>query len=114
MANSVSCCCFCGKEIVSPIDTNNPYPACTEEEAVRCQECNEQIVLPARMQQASKEKGWCVYLARKFWKYERDDKGRFKKVLPTCVHVPHEQLLEALESGIGEDELVVKYGAVPC
>ena len=41
-------CCFCGKEIDN-FNSNNPSPACMEENAVCCTECNYNIVLPSRV-----------------------------------------------------------------
>lgn len=40
-------CCFCGKEIKEP-HTNNPWPVNQEEDARCCNECNINIVIPAR------------------------------------------------------------------
>ena len=41
-------CCFCGKE-VNKLDRNDPSPACLEENATCCTECNYNIVLPSRV-----------------------------------------------------------------
>lgn len=40
-------CCFCGKEIKGW--GNNPYPVETDENAECCDDCNLDIVLPARI-----------------------------------------------------------------
>lgn len=40
-------CCFCGAVING--HGSNPYPECTEADAVCCDECNLQIVVPARI-----------------------------------------------------------------
>ncbi len=41
-------CCFCGKEI-NKLNSNDPSPACLEENATCCTECNYNIVLPSRV-----------------------------------------------------------------
>ena len=40
-------CCICGKSINNKLDFNNPYPIKKEGEC--CNECNLQIVVPARL-----------------------------------------------------------------
>lgn len=41
-------CCFCGKEI-NNLNSNDPSPACLEQNATCCTECNFNIVLPSRV-----------------------------------------------------------------
>ena len=41
-------CCFCGKPL-GEYDRNNPDPACTLDNANCCRNCDERIVLPARI-----------------------------------------------------------------
>ena len=49
-------CCICGKECENKWG-NNPYPVVNEEEARCCNECNEKVVVPARIISLIKNKG---------------------------------------------------------
>lgn len=41
-------CCFCG-EIIPEVESNNPWPVCTIDDARCCIKCNWRVVIPARM-----------------------------------------------------------------
>ena len=41
-------CCFCGVDMKEPF-TNNPYPVNKDENARCCNDCNKNIVIPARI-----------------------------------------------------------------
>ena len=41
-------CCFCG-DTLDYMNSHNPYPACTVNDARCCAECNARIVIPARI-----------------------------------------------------------------
>ena len=41
-------CCFCGTTMREPF-TNNPWPACEDEDARCCSDCNAMVVMPARL-----------------------------------------------------------------
>lgn len=41
-------CCFCGNHCEDEFG-NNPYPANNEEDARCCNDCNETVVIPARI-----------------------------------------------------------------
>ena len=47
-------CCFCGKTFNDW--GNNPYPACKDENARCCDDCNNEVVLPARILAMSRNK----------------------------------------------------------
>ena len=40
-------CCICGKEFEGW--GNNPYPVVKDEDARCCDECNDEVVIPARI-----------------------------------------------------------------
>ena len=54
MNNQEYVCCFCGKTFNDW--GNNPYPACEDENARCCDDCNNEVVLPARILAMSRNK----------------------------------------------------------
>ena len=48
-------CCICGREIKGW--GNNPWPVNNNESAKCCEECNGQVVIPARIRGMYKAKG---------------------------------------------------------
>ncbi len=50
-------CCFCGVEIDAFEDQNSPFPANTDPDAVCCEKCNMEIVIPARIEKIKENTG---------------------------------------------------------
>jgi hypothetical protein len=42
-------CCLCGEDIISVLDSNNPWPLSEDEEDRCCGDCNNSKVIPARL-----------------------------------------------------------------
>ena len=56
----MSMCCFCGRGLTF-YEENNPYPACRDEDAVCCAECNATRVIPARIKLSQEAESRGIY-----------------------------------------------------
>ena len=54
-SNQVYTCCICGETFTGW--GNNPWPVCNGEEDRCCDACNEEKVIPARLQQMFSKEG---------------------------------------------------------
>lgn len=136
MHKETKTCCFCGKELVTFEQENNPYPACKDEDARCCSECNDLIVIPARellanTSRAAGEKTYFpsishvsfvrVVLPEELWEYQRQPFRYFPILKCSTCLVPENEFLTAAFDGNDMsitfdtfEEWKVKYGERQC